>query len=213
MQADLSEGRSDRFVFYAFDLLYLDGYGLEACALIARKQLLQKIIPSETGILRFSSHFDENGDLLLSHACQLSLEGIVSKIADDPYRPGRGKSWVKSKCSSRQEFVIGGWVPSTTSRKAIGSLVPGVYEGGQLDHVGRVGIGYTHTVAGQFFKRLGRLKAEESPFSTRLTAEESRGVRFVRPELVAKVGFRAWTTDGHLRHAAFRGSRERQEPA
>ncbi|WP_267553099.1 DNA ligase D [Rhizobium rhizogenes] len=212
LQADLSEGRSDRFVFYAFDLLYLDGYGLEACPLIARKQLLQKIIPSETGILRFSSHFDENGDLLLSHACRLSLEGIVSKIANDPYRSGRGKTWVKSKCSSRQEFVIGGWVPSTTSRKAIGSLVLGIYEDGKLDHVGRVGTGYTHTVAEQLFKRLGRLKAEESPFATRLTAEEGRGVHFVRPDLVAEAEFRAWTADGHLRHASFRGLREDKKP-
>ncbi len=212
LQADLSEGRSDRFVFYAFDLLYLDRYDLKASPLIARKELLRKIIPSETGILRFSSHFDENGDLLLSHACRLSLEGIVSKIANDPYRPGRGKTWVKSKCSSRQEFVIGGWVPSTTSRKAIGSLVLGVYEDGKLEHVGRVGTGYTHIVAEQLFKRLGRLQAKENPFATKLTAEEHRGVRFVRPELVAEVEFRAWTADGHLRHASFRGLREDKNP-
>ncbi|AGB75670.1 MULTISPECIES: DNA ligase D [Rhizobium] len=212
LQADLSEGRSDRFVFYAFDLLYLDGYDLKASPLIGRKELLRKIIPSETGILRFSSHFDENGDLLLSHACRLSLEGIVSKIANDPYRPGRGKSWVKSKCSSRQEFVIGGWVPSTTSRKAIGSLVLGVYQDGKLEHVGRVGTGYTHTVAEQLFKRLTRLQVKENPFATKLTAEEHRGVRFVQPELVAEVEFRAWTADGHLRHASFRGLREDKNP-
>ncbi len=212
LQADLSEGRTDRFVFYAFDLLYLDGYDLTACPLIRRKELLQTIISSETGKLRFSSHFDANGDLLLTHACRLSLEGIVSKIANDPYRSGRGKTWVKSKCSSRQEFVIGGWVPSTTSRKAIGSLVLGVYEDGKLEHVGRVGTGYTHMVAEQLFKTLGRLKAEQSPFATKLTAEENRGVRFVRPELVAEVEFRAWTADGHLRHASFRGLREDKSP-
>ena len=212
LQADLSEGRSDRFVFYAFDLIHLDGYDLTVCPLISRKELLRKIIPSETGILRFSSHFDENGDLLLSHACRLSLEGIVSKVADDPYRSGRSKTWVKSKCSSRQEFVIGGWVPSTTSRNAIGSLVLGVYEHGKLEHVGRVGTGYTHTVAEQLFKRLSRLKAEESPFASKLTAEEHRGVRFTRPDLVAEVEFRAWTADGHLRHASFRGLREDKNP-
>ncbi|NTJ61650.1 DNA ligase D, partial [Agrobacterium rhizogenes] len=212
LQADLSEGRSDRFVFYAFDLIYLDGYDLTACSLISRKELLQKIIPSETGTLRFSSHFDENGNLLLSHACRLSLEGIVSKVASDPYRSGRGKTWVKSKCSSRQEFVIGGFVPSTTSRKAIGSLVLGLYENGKLEHVGRVGTGYTHTVAEQLFQRLTRIKTEESPFATKLTAEENRGVRYVRPDLAAEVEFRAWTADGHLRHASFRGLREDKNP-
>jgi bifunctional non-homologous end joining protein LigD len=108
--------------------------------------------------------------------------------------------------------VIGGWVPSTTSRKAIGSLVLGVYEDGKLEHVGRVGTGYTHTVAEQLFKRLGRLQAKENPFATKLTAEEHRGVRFVRPELVAEVEFRAWTADGHLRHASFRGLREDKNP-
>ncbi|MBN8954322.1 MULTISPECIES: DNA ligase D [unclassified Rhizobium] len=212
LQADLSEGRSDRFVFYAFDLIYLDGYDLTACPLISRKELLQKTIPSETGTLRFSSHFDENGNLLLSHACRLSLEGIVSKVASDPYRSGRSKTWIKSKCSSRQEFVIGGFVPSTTSRKAIGSLVLGVYEDGKLEHVGRVGTGYTHTVAEQLFQKLTRMKPEENPFATKLTAEENRGVRYVRPDLVAEVEFRAWTADGHLRHASFRGLREDKNP-
>ncbi|TIX90665.1 DNA ligase D [Rhizobium sp. P44RR-XXIV] len=212
LQSDLSEGRSDRFVFYAFDLIYLDGYDLRACPLVQRKELLQQIIPAETGTLRFSSHFDANGDLLLKHACRLSLEGIVSKVASDPYRSGRGKTWVKSKCSSRQEFVIAGWVASSTSRKAIGSLVLGVYDKGKLDHVGRVGTGFSNVVAEQLFKRLSRLKADQSPFAATLTAEESRGVRFVQPDLVAEVEFRTWTADGHLRHASFRGLREDKDP-
>ncbi|NEI72908.1 DNA ligase D [Rhizobium lusitanum] len=212
LQSDLSEGRSDRFVFYAFDLIFLDGYDLRACPLVQRKELLQEIIPAETGTLRFSSHFDANGDLLLKHACRLSLEGIVSKVASDPYRSGRGKTWVKSKCSSRQEFVIAGWVASSTSRKAIGSLVLGVYDKGKLEHVGRVGTGFSNVVAEQLFKRLSRLKADQSPFAATLTAEESRGVRFVQPDLVAEVEFRTWTADGHLRHASFRGLREDKDP-
>ena len=209
LQADLSAGRSDRFLLYVFDLLYLDGYDLRAVPLVKRKELLERIVSNDDSrIIRFSSHFTENGAMVLRHACRLSLEGIVSKLGDAPYRAGRGKSWVKSKCSARQEFVIAGYVPSTVSRKAIGSLVLGVYEGDELHHVGRVGTGFTANLAEDLFRRLERIRATSSPFAGRLTAEEARQVKYVRPELVAEVEFRAWTADGHLRHASFRGLRE-----
>ena len=208
LQGDLSEGRSDRFAYYAFDLLHLDGYDLTSLPLSERKTILAQLIGTEPGLIRFSDHFGENGDLVLRHACRLSLEGVISKRADAPYRSGRSKGWIKSKCSARQEFVIAGYVPSTTSRRAIGSLVMGVHEGGRLTHVGRVGTGYSVTVAEELFRRLDKMRIDESPFAERLTSEEARHVRFVRPELVAEVEFRAWTGDGHLRHASFRGLRE-----
>jgi bifunctional non-homologous end joining protein LigD len=208
LQADLSEGRDDRFVFYVFDLLHLDGYDLTRLPLEERKALLEKLVPGAGGLLRYSGHFDENGALVLRHACRLSLEGVISKVRDAPYREGRSKSWIKSKCSARQEFVVGGYVPSTVSRQAIGSLVLGVYKNGKLEPVGRVGTGFSASVAADLFKRLSRLRTDESPFGRKLTAEEARQARYVRPELVAEVEFRAWTADGHLRHAAFRGLRE-----
>lgn len=208
LQADLAEGRDDRFVFYAFDLLHLDGYDLTRLPLEERKALLEKLLPGTDGILRYSDHFDEKGALVLRHACRLSLEGVVSKLRDAPYRSGRSKDWIKSKCSARQEFVISGYVPSSVSRRAIGSLVLGVYRNGKLDPVGRVGTGFSAPVAAALFKRLERMRADESPFGRRLTADEARQVRYVRPELVAEVEFRAWTADGNLRHASFRGLRE-----
>jgi len=208
LQADLSEGRTDRFVFYAFDLLYLDGYDLRQVALTRRKELLEQLLVGGAGIIRYSGHFDENGALVLQHACRLSLEGVVSKLRDAPYTSGRGKSWVKSKCTARQEFAVAGYVPSTTSRKAIGSLVLGVYEGDVLHYVGRVGTGFTARVAEDLFQKLDRIRISASPFIDRLDAEEARLVRYVRPELVAEVEFRAWTADGVLRHASFRGLRE-----
>jgi len=208
LQADLSAGRDDRFLFYAFDLLHLDGYDLTRLPLEGRKALLEKLVPGTDGTLRYSGHFDENGALVLRHACRLSLEGVVSKLRDAPYREGRSKSWVKSKCSARQEFVIGGYAPSTVSRQAIGSLLLGVYRDGRLEPVGRVGTGFSAPVAADLFRRLSRMRTQESPFGRKLTAEEARQARYVRPELVAEVEFRAWTADGHLRHASFRGLRE-----
>ncbi|WP_018181933.1 DNA ligase D [Kaistia granuli] len=208
LQADLSEGRSDRFVFYTFDLLHLDGYDLREVPLSERKQALAPLIAQGASLLRFSQHFEEDGAEVFRHASRLGLEGIVSKVLDSPYRSGRGKSWLKVKSSSRQEFVIGGYVPSTTSRRAIGSLVLGVYERGALQPVGRVGTGFSARLAEDLYQRLERMRVTANPFGRPLTAEEGRQVRFVRPELVAEVEYRAWTADGHLRHAAFRGLRE-----
>ncbi|MDR6951334.1 bifunctional non-homologous end joining protein LigD [Ancylobacter sp. 3268] len=212
LQQDLSEGRSDRMRFYAFDLLHLDGRDLTADPLIARKAALQELLARAGGDgslpLRFSEHFEEDGATMLRHACRLSLEGLVSKRRDGRYRSGRSKDWLKSKCAARQEFVIGGYVRSSVSARAIGSLVLGVFENGRLRHVGRVGTGYSARMAEELFRLLQPLIRDGSPFADRLTAEEKRGAVFVEPSLVAEVEFRGWTGEQHLRHASYRGLRD-----
>ena len=181
LQADLSDGRPDRFAYYAFDCLYLDGNDLRESPLIQRKELLSKLIGTDGGAIRYSSHFVEDGKLVLQRACALGLEGIISKISQSVYVSGRGKSWVKAKCSAQQEFVIAGYVPSSTGRKAVGSLVLGVYDGAELRYVGRVGTGFSSNVAEALFAQLDEMRIRSSPFAKRLTTAEARQVRYVRP--------------------------------
>lgn len=210
LQEDLSEGRTDRFVFYVFDLLHLDGADLRKLPLLERKQALERLfgdnVSTSTGAVRYSEHFTEDGALMLDQACRLGLEGVISKRADAPYRSGRTGDWIKSKCTQRQEFVVAGYVPSTASRSAIGSLVVGYYESGTLKPAGRVGTGFSQTLSKDLKLKLDKLKADRSPFANRQAGDCQ--VVWVRPELVAEVEFRSWTADGILRHAAFVGLRD-----
>ncbi len=211
LQHDLKESRHDRMVFYPFDLLFLDGADLRPLPLVSRKSALAKLLKREAtgGILRFSKSLTEPGTKLLHHACKLGLEGIVSKLADAPYRSGRGRDWVKSKCSDRQELVVTGVVPSTADARAVGALVLGFYERGKLRYAGRTGTGFTRDTARSLFRRLMTIKRDKTPFEA-VPAEE-RGVRkpiWVEPSIVVEVDFHGWTHSDHIRQASFQGVRE-----
>jgi bifunctional non-homologous end joining protein LigD len=210
LQEALSERkRASAALFFAFDLLYLDGYNLREAALDDRKDVLAKLLSSnEHPSLRYSDHFVGSGQAMYEHACRLGLEGIISKRRDAPYRSGRHGEWAKSKCINREEFVVGGYTPSTAIRNAIGSLALGAYDGGEFVYVGRTGTGFTQRSAQSLFKELQPSRIRAAPFAKALSSEERRGLVFVEPKLVAEVEFRGWTQDRRLRQAAFKGLRE-----
>jgi bifunctional non-homologous end joining protein LigD len=213
LQADLSAGRSDRFRYYLFDLLHLDGMDLTRAPLVDRKAALAHLLAGHDGVLTYSEHFTSRGDTVFEHACRLGLEGIVSKLGSATYRSGRSKSWLKSKCVDGHELVIIGYVPSTTQRRAIGSLVTGVHANGELIYAGRVGSGYSSNVAEDLWQRLEGLRVAAPALDRPPPPEMRRNVRWVKPLLVADVEFRGWTADGIVRHAVFKGLRADKEAA
>lgn len=207
--SDLKAKRSLRMVFFAFDMLYLGDADTRALPLAERKVLLKRLFTRRRkgGQLRYSDHVQGNGAAMLAESCRLGLEGIISKRLDKPYRSGRGVDWLKSKCIQTDEFVVAGYLDSTAIEDAVGALVLGFYEGKKLIYAGRVGTGFNRRVAGELWQQLQSLRKATSPFATPVDIVQAKGVVWVKPSLVAQVEYRAWTADGILRHAAFKGLR------
>lgn len=210
-------GGSTALAYLAFDLLYLDGYDLRKVPLIDRKETLAALVGGGSGSaqrIRFSEHIEGDGPQVLAQACNLGMEGIVSKRSDRPYPSGRSRDWLKIKCLQSEEFVIGGFTKSSSSaRTGFGALLLGYYDDrDRLIYAGRVGTGFTEATLEQLGRRLREAKQPESPFANLPTKKAPRDVLWTAPELVAHVEYSGWTRDGLLRHARYRGLREDKPP-
>jgi bifunctional non-homologous end joining protein LigD len=191
--------------FYVFDVLWLDGADVRALPLRTRKRLLRDALSWEDP-LRFTQHRNEDGEAFYAEACRKGWEGLIAKRVDSPYGGGRSRDWLKFKCGTGQELVIGGFTEPKGSRIEFGALLVGYFDGeGELRYAGKVGTGFDRPLLRSLGERMRALARDASPFADPV---RERGTTWVEPELVAQIGFSEWTRDGRLRHPRFLGLRE-----
>ena len=220
LQAALGEGgHRERIIAFVFDLLRLDGKDLTGLRLTERKEKLEALLTKSkpATALRFSAHTESSGAEMLAKSCALGLEGIVSKLSSAPYRVGREKSWLKAKCTHRQEFIIVGYSDARTGDRALGALYLGYYKGGEqsgstMAYAGKVGTGFSMKSARAVTARLAKLSVDKPVLGraamTGTPAGEWSAIHWTRPELLCEVEFTEWTGDGRIRHPSFQGLRE-----
>jgi DNA ligase D-like protein (predicted ligase) len=190
--------------FYLFDVLHLEGRDTTALPLRTRKALLKRALAFDDPV-RFTPHWNEDGERRFGEACRRGWEGLIAKRAEAPYRHARSRDWRKFTCGNRQEFVVGGWTEPQGSRVGIGALLLGTWDGDQLRYHGKVGTGFGEEQARSLRERLEGLARSQAPFADPPSEE---GAHWARPDLVVEVAFREWTRAGRLRHPSFLGVRD-----
>jgi bifunctional non-homologous end joining protein LigD len=216
LQAAMDEGHTDQLVFFAFDLLYLNGESTAPSPLLLRKEQLQRLLKKEIHGVRYSEHVLGDGPRFRAHACKLGLEGVISKRADRSYAPGDRGIWVKSKCLNREEFVVVGWTDPEGSRRHIGALLLGYYtKDGRLHYAGRAGTGMGAKELKRLAGVLTPLRVARTPLAEPPPRDSRFGsplqlskVHWIRPKIVAEVTYLTWTEDNLLRQVSYQGQRE-----
>jgi bifunctional non-homologous end joining protein LigD len=212
LQGAFDSSRTRDIVFFVFDLPYFGGYDLRRVPCVERRALLRALMRDKASEhVRFSEHFDTDPGPLLKGACEQGLEGLIGKRADSQYVSNRSASWIKLKCTRRQEFVILGYTDPKGSRSGFGSLLLGVHDAqGKLTYAGSVGTGFDDNLLRSLKERLAALATPRPPLDA-----VPRGVKghWVKPKLVGEVAFTEWTSDGRIRHPVFHGLRADKDPA
>jgi bifunctional non-homologous end joining protein LigD len=200
-------GREPVPVFlYVFDVLWIDGVDVRGLDLLTRKRLLRATL-TFGGPIRFTTHRNTDGEVLVSEACAKGWEGLVAKRRDSVYAAARSRDWLKLKCTHGQELVVGGFTAPRRSRQEFGALLVGYYRDGELHYAGKVGTGFDTQTLHDLGARMRSLAVEASPFADAHQVRE-RDVTWTKPRLVAQVGFSEWTRDGRLRHPRYLGLRD-----
>jgi bifunctional non-homologous end joining protein LigD len=213
-------GDAGALVFFLFDLLYLDGEAISAAPLPERKERFRDLLSNAGAQFQYSDHQVGRGPEFYAKACELCLEGVISKRADAPYAPGDRGLWVKVKCQNREEFVVVGWTDPEGARPWLGALLLAYYDpNGRLVYAGRVGTGIGQAELGQLWRRLQPLATAQMPLQVAPPRTNRFGsplvlsrVHWVRPELVVEVKYLTWTDDNLLRQVVYEGLREDKDP-
>jgi bifunctional non-homologous end joining protein LigD len=202
LEDDLGAGHSDRFRFFAFDLLYLNSWDLRASALIDRKRVLEALVSGGEGRLRYSEHVEADSKAIYQNACKLQLEGIVSKRKDSRYASGRTTSWTKVTCRTRDTFVVAGI--AYNHNKFDGIYLARRNEDGLL-YAGKVENGFTPASQRDLEERAKALISRAQPLTKKIKKPKAQ---WLKPELLVDVEYRALTGEGKVRHPSFKGVRE-----
>jgi bifunctional non-homologous end joining protein LigD len=200
-----AQGAKTRLDFYAFDLLQLGNEDLRHLPNIERKERLAALLVDAEPPIHFADHLIGAGEKLYHTMCEAGMEGIIAKRADAPYRGARTKSWVKVKCTRRQEFVVIGWTKSSTRARPFASLLLAQKEGHRMVYKGKVGTGFDGNTLADLASRMAKLPRSE-PVAD-VPSAEARGASWVAPKLVAEIAFAEMTAEGRVRHGSFIGLR------
>jgi bifunctional non-homologous end joining protein LigD len=226
LQALEMEGRKSPVYFYAFDLLQLDGKGLVSLPLEVRKNVLEKLCANAGDPrIRYSGAIGGDASQLLKEVQRRGLEGIIGKLRNSIYEPGRRSgAWIKLKCVDEQEFVIGGYTPPQGARKHFGAVLVGYYKNRDLVFAGKVGTGFTTKSLATFHKKFRAEERADCPFVDLplkqngqwvlgITPSIMKKIHWINPKFVAEIKFAEWTRDGKLRAPVFMALREDKKPS
>jgi bifunctional non-homologous end joining protein LigD len=210
LQAAIKSDQTVDLVYFTFDAMFIRGEDLRQLSLLDRKARLRALLEEDGNppLIKLVTHLEVDGKDVIKAACEMKLEGIISKRISAPYLSGRKGVWTKAKCRAGQHAVVGGW---TVSDKGFSDLLLGIRDGKRLVPIGRVGTGFPDKLLRWLKPRLRELETNAAPFSAPIPKKPGRKIHYIKPELIVEVEFTSWTGDRVLRQASLKSVHERTD--